>query len=435
LSSSPQRVPPLVKAGPLVALMAVAHFFHHLVTALVVPLLPFIRDGFGLTYTQAGLVVSAFSLAYGLGQPPAGWLADRIGPRILLTVGISGVALSGLLLGVAPGYAFAVGALIVMGVAGGGYHPAASPVIWAAVPQENRGRALGFHLAGGSSSHFLAPLLGVFLATLLGWRGAFVAISVPVLAFGLVLYVLIGRGAAGTAAGTRPRGSVAAATDGGAPVPVLEIVAMLVLSTTISATVTSVLAFVPLFIVDTYHVSGQLAAAYLSLVYFTGLITGPIAGSLSDRFGPLRLVVGVGILLPPALLLLVAVPFGVPLAAVLLAIGVLMFFRGPTSEAFFVASIPAHRRSTILGFYFFASMEAGGVLTPLVGRLVDARGFGAGFRTVAIAAGALALACAIVLLAASRAGARARTEDVAAGREQAARTGEAGQAAGAGGRP
>jgi MFS transporter, FSR family, fosmidomycin resistance protein len=415
LSSSPQPVQPLVKAGSLVALMAVAHFFHHLVTALVVPLLPFIRDGFGLSYTQAGLVVSAFSLAYGLGQPPAGWLADRIGPRILLTVGISGVALSGLLLGAAPGYAFAVGALILMGVAGGGYHPAASPVIWGAVPQENRGRALGFHLAGGSSSHFLAPLLGVFLATLLGWRGAFVAISVPVLAFGLVLYVLIGRGAAGAAAGTRPRGS--AATDAGASVPVLEIVAMLVLSTTISATVTSVLAFVPLFIVDTYHVSGQLAAAYLSLVYLTGLITGPIAGSLSDRFGPLRLVVGVGILLPPALLLLVAVPFGVPLAAVLLAIGVLMFFRGPTSEAFFVASIPAHRRSTILGLYFFASMEAGGILTPLVGRLVDARGFGAGFRTVAIAAGALTLACAVVLLAAGRARSRAGTEGAATGRE------------------
>ncbi len=374
--------------------MAGAHFFHHLVTALVVPLLPFIRDGFGLTYAEAGVVVSAFALAYGIGQPPAGWLADRIGPRGLLTFGIAGVALAGALLGIAPGYAFAVAALILMGVAGGGYHPAASPVIWTAVPSETRGRALGFHLAGGGASHFVAPLLGVFLAGLWGWRGAFLAVSLPVLAFGVLLYALLGRGAA-----PRPsRGGFAEAekTDG-APVPVLQIAALLVLSTTISATVTSVLAFVPLFIVDTHGASTQLAAAYLSLAYFTAFVAGPLAGHLSDRFGPLRLVVAVGVLLPPALLLLVAVPFGLPLAATLLAIGSLMFFRGPTSEAFLVASIPARRRSTVLGLYFFSGMEAGGVLTPLVGRLIDARGFAASFTTVAVVAGVITLSCGAVL--------------------------------------
>jgi len=379
--------------------MALAHFFHHLVTALVVPLLPFIRDGFGLTYAQAGLVVSAFALAYGMGQPPAGWLADRIGPKVLLTVGISGAALAGALLGIAPTYGFVVAALILMGVAGGGYHPAASPVIWRAVAPDKRGRALGLHLAGGSSSHFLAPLLGVFLAGLWGWRGAFLAVSLPVLAFGLLLYALLGR----RAAHPRPAGrSDAPEEASGAPVPVLEIVVLLALSTTISAAVTSVLAFVPLFIVDTHGASEQLAAAYLSLVYFTGFAAGPLAGYLSDRFGPVRLIVAVGVLLPPALLLLVAAPFGLPLAATLLAIGILMFFRSPTSEAFFVASIPARHRSTVLGLYFFAGMEAGGVLTPVVGHLIDARGFTAGFVTVAVVAGVITFACGAVLLGMGR---------------------------------
>ena len=59
-----------------------AHFGHHLLTALPVPLLPMIRDDFGLDYTQSGLVITAFSLAYGIGQLPAGWLADRIGTRV-----------------------------------------------------------------------------------------------------------------------------------------------------------------------------------------------------------------------------------------------------------------------------------------------------------------------------------------------------------------
>ncbi len=400
-----------MKPGPLVALMAAAHFFHHLVTALVVPLLPFIRDDFALTYTQAGVVVSAFALAYGIGQPPAGWLADRIGPRGLLTVGISGVALAGALLGIAPAYGFAVAALILMGVAGGGYHPAASPVIWTAVASERRGRALGVHLAGGGASHFVAPLLGVLVAGLWGWRGAFLAVSLPVLAFGLLLSSLLGRNVA-----RRPSASPSAESGAadGPPVPVVEIIALLVLSTTISATVTSVLAFVPLFIVDTHGASEQLAAAYLSVAYFTAFVAGPLAGHLSDRFGPLRLIVVVGVLLPPALLLLVAVPFGLPLAATLLAIGALMFFRGPTSEAFLVARIPARRRSTVLGFYFFAGMEAGGILTPLVGRLIDARGFAASFVTLALVSGAISLACGAFLLRAARAKPCAEASDARA---------------------
>ena len=41
-------------------------------TVLIVPLLPFIRNYFALDYTQAGLVISAFTLSYGVGQLPAG---------------------------------------------------------------------------------------------------------------------------------------------------------------------------------------------------------------------------------------------------------------------------------------------------------------------------------------------------------------------------
>jgi NNP family nitrate/nitrite transporter-like MFS transporter len=216
-----------------------------------------------------------------------------------------------------------------------------------------------------------------------------------VLAFGFVLYALLGRGAAGRGAQERPAEAAGAAP---AQVSIVEIVAMLVLSTSISATVTSVLSFVPLFIVDTHGASEAVAAGYLSLAYAAGFVAGPLAGYLSDRFGPLRLLLGVGLLLPPTLLLLAVVPFGLPLAALLLGIQTLMYFRGPTSEAFLVANIPQRVRSTVLGLYFFTGMEAGGILTPLVGRLIDVRGFAAGFTAVAAVAGVLVVVCGVVLL-------------------------------------
>ncbi|RJQ59646.1 MAG: MFS transporter, partial [Desulfobacteraceae bacterium] len=87
---------PSAFSGLLPFFMA-AHFGHHLVNSLPIPLLPMIRQEFSLDYTQAGLLISAFTLSYGLSQIPAGWFADRLGPRMLITIGICGVAGAGLL--------------------------------------------------------------------------------------------------------------------------------------------------------------------------------------------------------------------------------------------------------------------------------------------------------------------------------------------------
>ena len=87
------------------------------------------RDEFGLDYTRSGLVISAFSLFYGISQLPAGWLADRFGPRILITIGICGVALSGLFIGLSANYIMLIVCMALMGILGGGYHPAAPPLI------------------------------------------------------------------------------------------------------------------------------------------------------------------------------------------------------------------------------------------------------------------------------------------------------------------
>ncbi|MFC1893918.1 MFS transporter [Chloroflexota bacterium] len=177
----------------LVPLFALAHFSHHLMGALVVPLLPFIRDDFGFDYTQAGLLVSAFSLPYGIGQLPAGWLADRIGPRILITTGICGVALAGFIVGLAPTFIVMIVALVLMGMLGGGYHPASPPLISSLVEPKNRGRTLGFHAAGGSASLFVAAPVAGAIATVWGWRGSFIGLAIPTIIFGIVFYMLLGR--------------------------------------------------------------------------------------------------------------------------------------------------------------------------------------------------------------------------------------------------
>jgi MFS-type transporter involved in bile tolerance (Atg22 family) len=57
---------------------------------------------------------------------------------------------------------------------------------------------------------------------------------------------------------------------------------------------------------------------------------------------------------------------------VLLLYGLSMNTRLPVLESLFADAIPAHRRSTVLGMYYFIGQESSGLTTPLVGRLIDA---------------------------------------------------------------
>jgi len=91
--------------------------------ALPAPLLPLIRNEFDLSYTRAALIQSSFSWTYGSAQIPAGLIADRIGPRVLLITGICGVAVGGILVGLSRTYVMILVCLVVMGILGGGYHP------------------------------------------------------------------------------------------------------------------------------------------------------------------------------------------------------------------------------------------------------------------------------------------------------------------------
>ena len=163
-------------------------------TALLTPLLPYIRDDFALNYTQAGWLLMAYNLAYGIGQLPGGWLADRIGNRIVLTIGVAGVALTGLLIGLSPNAIILGLLLVILGLAGGGYHPAAAPMVSASATEENRGKALGFHQIGGSFSFFLAPLITAAIAGALGWRGTFITLSIPAIAIGIAFLYWTGYG-------------------------------------------------------------------------------------------------------------------------------------------------------------------------------------------------------------------------------------------------
>ena len=371
-----------------------AHFAHHLLTALPTPLLPMIRSNFALNYTQSGFVISAFSLSYGISQLPAGWLADHIGRRVMITVGILGVALAGLLVGLSHTYTMMIVFLVLMGLLGGGYHPSSPPIISASV-EPNRGRALGLHLIGGSASYFLAPIIAAAVAVALGWRGPFIILAVPTIVFGILFYVLLGRW---TRTGKTERKIISnSGQTSAAPLHWRRLAVFIFLSTFTGAVITSTTSFLPLFLVDHFGVAEAMATASMAIVYSGGLWVSPLGGYLSDRVGRVPTVLAVCLITGPIIFLLNLAPYGLGSGAVLVLLGIAIYARMPASEAYIVGQTSERNRSTILGIYYFSMNEGGGVLTPVMGYLIDHLGFYSSFTIASVSVVIVALVCSIWL--------------------------------------
>jgi FSR family fosmidomycin resistance protein-like MFS transporter len=283
-----------------------------------------------------------------------------------------------------------------MGILAGGYHPTAPPLISASVPPEYLGRALGIHNVGGGSSHFLTPLIAVAIANAWGWRSAFLAMAIPVFLFGIFFYLRLGQ------INAREKANAGAVKKDAKPTRFRpaswqRIAIFLVLSTVTAATITSIISFVPLLMVDHFHVSKETASVSISVIYGAVFWASPLGGYFADRFGSVRAALAVCFTAGPAIVLFTVLPYGWSIFALLALIGTITFGRMSAAETFIISHTPQGRRSTVLGIYFFSGTEVGGLITPLVGNLIDRFGF----TTAFVAAGGwvftVTLICAFLL--------------------------------------
>ncbi|MBI4267509.1 MAG: MFS transporter [Chloroflexi bacterium] len=378
----------------LVPIFVLAHFSHHVLSSLLVPLTPFIRDEFSLDYTQSGLLISAFTLTYGISQIPVGWFGDRLGPRILIAIGISGVAAAGLLVGLSQTYVMLIVFLVLMGIMGGGYHPAAPALIAASVTPENRGRALGFHLVGGTASGFLAPIIAATIAVAWGWRASYLSLAIPTVLIGILIYVLMGRYIVSMKAKPKKTESPSdpPPTETQFTAGSLGKLAAFMIMTILAATIIRpIRAFLPLFMVDQFGVSKQTAALFLVIMSSSGFWAAPLGGYLSDRLGRVRVILTALFLVGPAVFLLNYVPFGIGFGVVIVLISTLMTMTRPSAQAYILEHTPERHHSKIMAIYFAADNESAGLFVPLMGILIDQFGFYFSFTVVAATVVAVAL--------------------------------------------
>jgi ACS family glucarate transporter-like MFS transporter len=156
---------------------------------------PSIARAYHLSNVQLGTVFSALLWGYALFQTVGGRLADLLGPRRVLTMGVLWWGLFTALTTIVPSgvtlslvWFFAVRFLLGAGEAV--MFPASNQFVSRWIPRQERGLANGFIFAGvGVGAGFSPPLITYFLIHY-GWRASFWACAVIGLVAGAVWYVL-----------------------------------------------------------------------------------------------------------------------------------------------------------------------------------------------------------------------------------------------------
>ena len=160
-------------------------------TDLYLPALPQLAGDLAAPMASVQLTMSVLLLSFGLAQLVAGPLADRVGRRPVLLWGLGLYSLASLAATLAPDIA-----LLVLCRAAQGLGMAASVVCARAMVRDLYEPHQGAHvmargLSGLGVIAIAAPILGGWLASGLGWRGALAAVTaIGVLTLGFVAWRL-----------------------------------------------------------------------------------------------------------------------------------------------------------------------------------------------------------------------------------------------------
>lgn len=173
------------------ALLVVAGVVNYIDRATLAVANPLIREELGLSIADMGYLLSAFLWAYAFSQLPTGAMVDRLGPRILLTMGLSLWSLAQLLGGLVQNFGQFFGARVLLGIGEAPQFPTGARVVRDWFNQRDRGLGTGiFNCASSLGTAIAVPLL-TYLMLSFGWRAMFMIMGIAglvVAAFWFVLY-------------------------------------------------------------------------------------------------------------------------------------------------------------------------------------------------------------------------------------------------------
>src|SRR6202140_1592531 len=154
------------------AAISTAHWVSHFHLMALPMLFPFLKTQLGVGYIELGFALTVLAVVSGLTQAPIGYLADHVGARKILLMGLALGGCALILLGLHLSHPSLIASAVLLGLANSVYHPADYAILSAHMDEARMGRAFSIHTFAGFFGGAVAPaIMAGLVATIGGHRG------------------------------------------------------------------------------------------------------------------------------------------------------------------------------------------------------------------------------------------------------------------------
>ena len=356
--------------GPTtVTLVVVCQVFHTLTLGGIALFLPLIREDLRISFSQAGILSVAATLSYAIGQVPAGYLADRFGPKRLFFIGLMGWSMLALALALIQTFWLAVVSLFVAGAFRALLFAPGLTLLSSWFPRERRATAMSLYMVGGFCGTIVLALTGPLLAKHLGWRSTF------------ILFSLLGVAAAlayGALARDKPRRGAAADVGIGDALHLFKHKILWICSAIQFIRFSVVTAFIfwlPSLLLADRGLSLQAAGLVVAMSAALSAPSNAMGGYVSDRLRNPPLVIGGSLAILACTSVLLVTVDSIPALLLVIAVNSVFmpFYFGPL---FFVPVEVLGQRTagTTTGFSNLFANVGGGLSAYALGVVKDTHG-------------------------------------------------------------
>lgn len=364
------RVSVAMSESSVLVTTSAVHLTNDACFALLYPLLPFMSEDLGLSYTQAGLLKATFSGASSVLQLPVGIAGARHGEMLLLLLGNTWVGLGLVGMALTGSFVLLLIAALLAGIGGNAQHPLGASIVSKDAPRERMATAMGTLNFAGDLGKLAGPFVAGIVATQLGWRAALGSVGLFTALFSLSLLVKRHGDAPRRERMTttpHPGGGTDAIGNGTISRGFSWVLLAGVLD---NATRGAALTFLPFILVDKGFNAAAISALFA--VIFAGGAAGKFAcGWLTDRSGVIAVIVVTELATAGALLGLTWATWWLTIPLVAL----FGFALNGTSSALNVAVarlVPPELRGKGYGLYFTAVLVSSAGAPLAYGLLADA---------------------------------------------------------------
>lgn len=146
-----------------------AHLLNDMMQSIIPSIYPIIKNQYGFTFGQIGIITLVFQMTSSLLQPLVGRVADRHPMPYALSAGMVFTLIGIILLSVANKYTFIILAVGVIGMGSSIFHPEASRIAQLAGGRK-KGLAQSIFQVGGNGGSAIGPLLAAVIVIPYGQR-------------------------------------------------------------------------------------------------------------------------------------------------------------------------------------------------------------------------------------------------------------------------